>query len=1248
MYPQQALGTGMPACQPALLLSVLLHFSATFVGAHRDEVKQAQIPAGRGGTRPGPMTLLNLDMTGTTEWTSWFNVDHPGGEGDYETLEAIRFYYRDRLCARPIALEARTTEWVAPEDTKEVVHSSPERGFWCINREQRRGRICSNYHVRFQCPLDQLYWSHWSSWSSCSQTGCGTKGIQTRQRSCINVQPVMTLNLPKCVGDATERRVCSSSPCAEGKWAPWGVWTPCTRTCGGGKRVRRRTCISKKSPCVGRPLQVQKCAGSPCRGCHLSCATGHANAACNRCTCASHVLVGKVCNIKGSVLHNAKVFLKDELLGTTDLHGQFRVPSVCADGSANITVFMDGFSPVTLPSIKNGSSISYIEAVLKREEKPYMVQHPYSKIQIQGQKVTLCCEATGNPTPTKYYWYHNGTLLDRQRLKYDNRIIIRNVQAAHAGIYQCKASNGLGTIKSSVAELTIIGKGQTSCDSSPQEHLIKLPFDCFQVTTGSLYYNVGKCPNTRCVGQFSSDLLCKEKTNYCCGVKRMEQREVQCSGYSLPIMVAAECGCAQCIQPKVLVRGRVTAYDTGEPLRFAQILLSGENVGFTGYKGEFTMDVPVGTKRLVVMFVDSQEKFVETIKVFPFHPRGSTVYQEVKVMRKQEPVYLDPTMANVIPLGGVMGKDPMGEMVIPPNSFTKTNGESYRGTVKASVTFLDPRNISTASAASSDLNFVNRDGDISPLRTYGMFAVDFREEATNSPLQTGRVEVRLDTEQVKMPQHLKEMKLWSLNPETGIWEEESHFQVAGESRRRRREERSFLIGQLEIRERRLFNLDVPEHRRCFVKVRAYMNEKFIPNEQLEGVVVTLINLEPMPGFSSNPRAWGRFDSVITGRNGACLPAFCDAQRPDAYTAYVTATMGGEELEAAPSSPKLNPNIVGVSQPYLAKLGYQRTDHDDPVGKKTAFKVNLAKPNPNNFEETSGPIYAYRNLHGCEEAPVSDNHFRFYRVEEDKYEYNVVPFDETDLTSWIGSYLSWWPNPQEFRACYMKVRIQGPQEYMIRSRNIGGSHPQTNGQVYGLRDSRSVRDLEVDSNSAACLEFKCSGMLFDQSFVDRTMVVVTPQGSCRITEVNKLLEEYLERHPPLAVGNDTAAFNMLAPVDPLGHNYGIYTVTDQNPRLAKEIAIGRCFDGTSDGFSREMKSQAGVALTFRCQEKPVTRESFFQRLLNAPGETLREIRQGMQENEQREAPSRVVPYPAVGSFGRGRRPSANQRRAGRPQ
>uniref|UniRef100_A0A8C5UA87 Cartilage intermediate layer protein 2 n=1 Tax=Malurus cyaneus samueli TaxID=2593467 RepID=A0A8C5UA87_9PASS len=791
------------------------------------------------------------------EWTSWFNIDHPGGDGDHESLEAIKFYYRDRVCDRPVAIQARTTEWELPAAVGQVVHASPKSGFRCLHREQPPGKSCSNYHVRFLCPLGEGPGAR-EPLASCGHS----LGSSTR------LAPAPLLQLC-CLGWGAEGRHSGSRGCPRPEEPPCSLTQHC-------ELCRRR-----------------------------------------------------------------------------------------ADGA------------------RLGAGFAVVGASLRRCQPP-------------------------------------------QR------------QAA-AGV-------------------------------------------------------------------------CKTLT---------PRRE--------PVKVVAECGCGPCAQPRVLVQGRVTAADTGEPLRFGHIFLGGRKVGFTGYHGSFTIEVPPDTQRLVTRFVDGQQRLVDAVRVLPFDRRGGAVYQEVKMLRKKEPVELDGGRSNAIPLGEAGGREPVGELVLPAGAFLRPSGEVFNGTVKASVTFVDPRDMATASAASSDLSFANAEGEIVPLRTYGMFAVDFREGESGAALQAGPVQVRMDAGQVWMAEHLQKMKLWSLNPESGLWEEEAVLRPAGGGRRKR-EERTFLVGNLEIRERRLFNLDVPEDRRCFVKVRAYSNEKFNPYEQLEGVVISLINLEPQPGFPSNPRAWGRFDSVVTGPNGACLPAFCDSRRPDAYTALVSATLGGEELEAVASSPKLNPNAVGVSQPYLGKLGYRRSDHDDPALKKTAFQINVAKPDPNNVDESNGPVYSYRSLRECEEAPVSANHLRFYRVEVDKYEYNVVPFKESDVTSWTGDYLAWWPNPQEFRACFIKVQIEGPQEYMVRSRNVGGSHPRTRGQLYGLRDSRSVRDPLLDNTSGACVEFKCGGMLFDQSLVDRTLVSIIPQGSCRRTAINGLLRDYLSRHPP-AFSNARSCWI------PLGHNYG---------------------------------------------------------------------------------------------------------------
>ena len=62
----------------------------------------------------------------------------------------------------------------------------------------------------------------------------------------------------------------------------------------------------------------------------------------------------------------------------------------------------------------------------------------------------------------------------------------------------------------------------------------------------------------------------------------METRQINCGRYSLPIKIVTECACQSCVEPKVLVRGRVVAADNDEPLRFGHIFMGNERVGTTG------------------------------------------------------------------------------------------------------------------------------------------------------------------------------------------------------------------------------------------------------------------------------------------------------------------------------------------------------------------------------------------------------------------------------------------------------------------------------------------------------------------------------------------------------------------------------------------------------------------------------------------------------------------------------------------
>ncbi|KAL7833513.1 hypothetical protein AOLI_G00284730 [Acnodon oligacanthus] len=53
----------------------------------------------------------------------------------------------------------------------------------------------------------------------------------------------------------------------QNEWAPWSGWSECSRSCGGGASIRRRTCIARNpvgGPCVGDPRQYKICNTEDC------------------------------------------------------------------------------------------------------------------------------------------------------------------------------------------------------------------------------------------------------------------------------------------------------------------------------------------------------------------------------------------------------------------------------------------------------------------------------------------------------------------------------------------------------------------------------------------------------------------------------------------------------------------------------------------------------------------------------------------------------------------------------------------------------------------------------------------------------------------------------------------------------------------------------------------------------------------------------------------------------------------------
>uniref|UniRef100_H2ZIH0 Peptidase S1 domain-containing protein n=1 Tax=Ciona savignyi TaxID=51511 RepID=H2ZIH0_CIOSA len=77
-------------------------------------------------------------------------------------------------------------------------------------------------------------WTQWGQWTNCASCS----GRSSRIRFCVNGSP----GDPGCDGPEENFRPCSSV-CVTATWGEYGQWSSCSSTCGGGLRMRSRSCV---------------------------------------------------------------------------------------------------------------------------------------------------------------------------------------------------------------------------------------------------------------------------------------------------------------------------------------------------------------------------------------------------------------------------------------------------------------------------------------------------------------------------------------------------------------------------------------------------------------------------------------------------------------------------------------------------------------------------------------------------------------------------------------------------------------------------------------------------------------------------------------------------------------------------------------------------------------------------------------------------------------------------------------------
>lgn len=117
------------------------------------------------------------------------------------------------------------------------------------------------------CPVHGGY-SQWSAYGPCTAT-CGY-GEKSRLRTCTLPAPANGGRTCDYLGDAEQKVKCHIKPCPiDGGYTPYGDFTKCTKSCGGGHKTRIRICANPApmyggKACVGSFIDVEACNTDPC------------------------------------------------------------------------------------------------------------------------------------------------------------------------------------------------------------------------------------------------------------------------------------------------------------------------------------------------------------------------------------------------------------------------------------------------------------------------------------------------------------------------------------------------------------------------------------------------------------------------------------------------------------------------------------------------------------------------------------------------------------------------------------------------------------------------------------------------------------------------------------------------------------------------------------------------------------------------------------------------------------------------
>ncbi|KAL4221249.1 hypothetical protein ACF0H5_019513 [Mactra antiquata] len=471
------------------------------------------------------------------------------------------------------------------------------------------------------------------------------------------------------------------------------------------------------------------------------------------------------------------------------------------------------------------------------------------------------------------------------------------------------------------------------------------------------------------------------------------------------------------------------------------VLFNGNYVGYTD-NGEFKNKIASSTSTLVVRAVgEDNGMYLEAVKIIdiPDNFRGPIVIR-LLMIQKAEPVEIDSTIPNTLYLSdsALTQEEEVAFIEIEADSFElvipRQHGpprtQRYDGQVMASVTFIDSNTVDEAMLPG---RFQTLEGDRAEyLISDGIVSFEFTDG-------NGQ-ELRLRNEVVFTVKN--DMRLWSLNPNTGSWE------PMGESVNRTK--RQLTVGFLvSIENRQWINVDrLLNAPPCYFKSRIFDG---ITGNEIPSSMTASFRPEIVAYNTMNQRL-RLFPASTNTPSDTCYQVYC----PNKLEGFIS--MSSMEIVS----------IGGVPIPYSSYLIPKSVDdyipsieilHDNVHYATYPFPPSIPDEVYVVFESNpDGPFYP--SITDCENSAINEASFHFYKPPLPSYE--RIP-DNTELCT--GRIL--FRDGREFNSSYFFLNSL-PN---ITAISVWDNEDDTD--MYYYTDTTQMVNSINEEFVYACVTYRCS-------------------------------------------------------------------------------------------------------------------------------------------------------------------------------